>query len=46
MTIAWRVIAAVQRGKEVRTQGATRYKRKVHFLKNAEEGICEYTKNR
>jgi len=28
----------MQRRKEMRTQGASRYKRKVHFLKNIERG--------
>jgi len=37
MIVVWRIITAVERIKEVRTQGATRYKRKVHFLINAEK---------
>jgi len=36
MIVIWRLIAAVRRKKEVRTQGVSRYKRKSHFLKNAE----------
>ena len=36
MTAVCSITAVVQRGKEVRTQGATRYKRRVHFLKDAE----------
>jgi hypothetical protein len=43
MIVAWRVIAAAQRNKEVRTQGTSRYKRKVHFLGNAEGGTRLYT---
>ena len=34
MTAVWRIVAAVQRSKEVRTQGESRYERKVHCLKN------------
>jgi hypothetical protein len=30
--VAWREIAAAQISNEVRTQGGSRYKRKVHFL--------------
>ena len=35
MTVAWRIIAVVHSSKEVRTQGVSRYKRKVHLLQNA-----------
>jgi hypothetical protein len=35
MTIVGRITAAIQRDEEVKTQGASRYKRKAHFLKNA-----------
>ena len=46
MIAAWRVIAAAQRSKEVRTQGESRYKKKVHFLGDSEEGTRRYTENR
>ena len=35
MIVVCRIVSAVQRSKEVRTQGASRYKRKVDFLQNA-----------
>ena len=37
MIVVWIIMTAVERIKEVRTQGATRYKRKFHFLINAEK---------
>ena len=46
MIVAWRAIAAAQRSKEVRTQGTSRYKRKAHFLGNAEGGTRLYAKDR
>lgn len=36
MIVVWKVIAALQRRK-VRTQEAGRYKKNIHFLKDAEE---------
>ena len=34
MTEVWKIIAAVQRTKEMSTHGESKYKRKLHFLKN------------
>ena len=36
MIVALKVIAVVKRSKEVRIQGASKYKEKVHLLKNVE----------
>ena len=36
MAVVWTILSAVKRRKEVRKQGADRYKRKVYCLKNAE----------
>ena len=36
MIVVWRIFAVEQRSKEVRTQGASRYNKEVHFLRHAE----------
>jgi len=46
MIAVWRIIAAGERSKSVRTQTVSRYKGKVHFLKNAKEKTGWYTKNK